>query len=340
MGSTDATSSLIRQVRQALLVSGAAGQYLDAVGNNRRVPRPDNTSDDELYRRVIKALAWLPKGKLLSYYSLLSAVFGSQEQVRSQIGRPWRLYEVNANEVVIELPAALISGTLESSTYLHGAHGFARVPSGPSNTFTTDFDLALSSATTIVGRGVHVETAPGTWTSYTVASYSFAAGVATVQVSAATLPAGGGRFYLEVPGDGAASYRGDYVAAGGLQTTYATAAGPATNTLLVVGDVSRDAVAGTTVQLSVGGALQTRVVSTAAFSGAANTTTVVVTTTDVPGGQADQVFVVGQEVADTATAPPHSDRVYLTGTGLYQVVEFYLDLLVRTAGVKVRLEVI
>lgn len=342
MGSTDATSSVIRQVRQALLVSGAGGAYLDAVGNNRGVPRPPGTTDDELYRRVAKALMWLPKGLPLSWYSLLSAVFGTQEQVRVQLGRPWRVYEVNPNEVIIELPGALISGTLASSTYLHGASGFARVASGPSNTFTTDFNLQLSSAVTVVGLAIHVETTPGTWTDYTVTSYSFNAGTstATVQVSASTLPTGGGRFYLEVPGDGTASYRGDYVATGGVQTTYSTVAGPATNTLSVVGDVTRAVLHGVVVTISVNGVFSTRVVNTTSYSSTTNSTTVVITTTDVPGGQVSQPFVLPQEAADTVTTPPHNDRIYLTGTGLYQVVQFYLDLLVRTAGVSARLAVI
>lgn len=341
MGSTDATASVIQQVRQMLLVSSSVGTYLDAVGNNRGLPRPENTSDDELYRRVIKALAWLPKGLLLSYYALLSAVLGTQEQVRLRIGRPWRLYEVNANEVIIELPAALISGTLETSTYLHGASGYARVPSGPSNTFTTDTDLQLSSAVTVVGLAIHVETAPGTWTDYTVSGYSFNAGTstATVQVSASTLPTGGGRFYLEVPGDGVDSYRGDYVATGGVQTLYSTAAGPPTNTLSAVGDVTRGVVPGMTVQVSVGGVFQQRVVSSLSYSSTTNVTTVVVTAT-ITGGQLKQPFLAAQEVADTATTPPHSDRAYLTGTGLYQIVKFYLDLLVRTSGVVVRLAIV
>jgi len=584
MGSADATASVIRQVRQALLVTGAAGAYLDGVGNNRGVPRPENTSDDELYRRVIKALAWLPKSLLLSYYALLTAVFGSQEQVRARLGRSWKVYEVNANELIIELPAALLSGTLESSTYLHGATGFARVAAGPTNTFTTDFDLRLSSAVSVVGLAVHVETAPGTWADYTVTGYSFSAGTATVQVSASTLPTGGGRFYLEVPGDGAASYRGDYMAAGLVTSLYSTAAAVTlTNTLSVVGDVTGTVLPGMTVQVGIGGALQNRVVSSLSYSpvasfpataaataaaagggtwsagwlgedpsaqlgaafggtnlpevsgggspvyrvpgplgdfavrvtvpntgwtaastafldigtgdlcgiavvrvtsapatadyvcsktdfagghgftvqvgadghvafemigtlhlfastpvgavvpgdwtvvmwaldrgtnrgrvatqslgsgvqkvspesdttgmgsmaiaspfrvagagaldspleiaavymgvgagaaaglsanlaarlasfcaslGAPNVTRVVLTTTDVPGGQAKQPFILPEEVADTATTPPHNDRIYLTGTGLYQVVQFYLDLLVRTAGIAVRLVIL
>jgi hypothetical protein len=332
--------SMIQQVRRALLVAFADGSYLDAVGNNRGVPRPNNTSDDEIYRRVIKVLGWLPKGLLISYYSLLAAVFGSQAQVRAQLGRPWKVFEVRPNEVVIELPVGLITGALEFSTYLHGASGFGRVATGPTNAFTTDFDLQLSRATTIVGTNIQFETAPGTWTSYTVSAYAFSAGVATVTVSASTLPAGGGRFSLDVPGDGVASYRGDYVATGGVLTLYSTTAGSPTNTLLVIGDVTQPVRPGMTASIGVDGVAQSRVVASLTYSGSTNVTTVLVTTTDVPGGQLNQVFSAPQEPADTALTPPHSDRVYLTGTGLYQVVQFYLDSLVRTTGVVVRLEII
>jgi hypothetical protein len=341
MGSTDATSSLIQQLRGAMLATKATVGDLDGVGNNHGVPRPQLSNSDTLYRALLFVLMWQPKAILSSVYNLLGAVFGTQEVIRSGGGRPWRVYEVNANEIVIEVPSALVAGTTEIASYLHGANGFARVPAGPSNTFTTDFDLSLSSAVTIVGLNIYVETAPGTWTTYTVSAYSFSAGTATVQVSAATLPTGGGSFYLEVPGDLVASYRGDYLATGGeAQSTYSTAAGPLTNTLLVVGDVTQSVQPSVAALISISGVFQTRIVSTIAYNNATNVTTVVLTTTDVPGGQANQVFLVVQELADTGITPPHNDRIYLTGTGLYQVVQFYLDLLVRAAGIVVRLEIV
>lgn len=340
MGSPDASLSLIQQVRRALLVSYASGQYLDAVGNNRGVPRPTNTNDEEIYRRLIKALAWLPKGLPLSYYALVSAVFGTQAQARAQVGRAWKIYEVNANEVIIEIPAALVAGSLETSSYLHGTIGYARVTSGPSGSFTTDVDLRTAIATSVVGATVVVETSLGTWTNYTVTGYSFSAGVATVGVTPSTLPTGGGRFFLDVAGDSTSSYPGDFLAPGGASTTYSTAAGPATNTLSVVGDVSTAVPVGATVIVGINNVASTRVVSSLSYSNVTNVTTVVLTTTDVPGGQVKQVFILGQEVADTVTTPSHNLRVHLTSTGAYQVVQFYLDLLVRSAGVKVRLAII
>lgn len=338
-GSQDATASQIKLLRQAMLVNYAIDSQLDAVGNNRGVPRPEDTSDDELYRRCIKVLAFLPKQILLSYYAIMTAVLGSQEATKLAFGRPWKIFEVNANEVIIEIPAGLISGGTEISAYLHGASGRARVTSGPTNVFTTDFDLSLSSAVTIVGLNIYVETSPGTWTAYTVSAYSFSGGVGTVTVSASTLPTGGGRFYLEVPGDLVDSYRGKYLATGGFESSFSTGSGP-TNTLLVGGDATQDVQPGVTVMISINGVFTTRVVSTLSYSNATNITTVVLTTSDVAGGLANEVFLLSQEVADTATTPPHSDRIYLSGTGLYQVVQYYLDLLVRTAGIVVRLVII
>lgn len=343
MGSTDADFSMIQQVRRAMLVRTSMGAQLDAVGNNHGVPRPDGTTDDDLYRRVIQALAWLPKGLLLSYYALLSAVLGSQEQVRAQFGRPWRVYEVNANEVVIEVPSLLVNPGPEVSSYLHGASGVAHVASGPTDTFTTDFDLQRAAAISVVGLAIHVETSPDTWTDYVVVGYAFDPSIstATVQVSASTLPTGGGRFYLEVPGDGVASFRGDYVATGGVTSTYSTSIlFGLTNTLMVVGDVTAAVMPGVTVTISVSGVFQTRVVSTTSYDVTTNITTVVVTTMDVPPGQLHLPFIVAQEMADTATTPSHEDRVYLTGAGSYQIVQFYLDLLVRSSGIVVRIQII
>ena len=341
MGSTDATASQIQLLRQAMLVNYSLGQQLDAVGNNRGVPRPEDTDNDDLYRGVIKALAWLPKHVLLSYYALLGAVFGTQEVVKAAYGRPWKIYEVNPNEVIIELPYALVSGNTEVSAYLHGASGTARVTSGPTNTFTVDHDISLASATSIVGFAILVNTAVNVWTTYTIVSYSFSAGTGTVVVSASTLPTGGGKFYLVVPGDNIVSYRGKYVATGGFVSTYITKGFGNTGTLYVTGDASSDAIPGMTVSLQIGSAFSNRVVSTSTYSNTTNQTTVVLTTTDVPsnGGVPDS-FIVLQELADQATTPPHNDRIYLTGTALYQVVQFYLDLLVRAAGIVVRLELV
>lgn len=340
MGSPDASASMIQQVRRALLVTGAVGAYLDAVGNNRGVPRPDNTSDDELYRRVIKALAWLPKSLLLSYHALLSAVFGTQAQVRLQVGRPWRIYEVNANEVILELPTELIFSGAEVSSYMHGVSGYASVPSGPSNTFTTTGDVRAGSATTLVGVAVQVFFG-GAWNDYTVssASYSSTTNLSTVVVSASTIPAGGGPFSIVIPGDGTASYAGDYLASGEFISSFTTGAGP-TNTTSVLGDATTTLAVGHVVSLTVGATVTSYSIVSLSYSSSTNRTTVVVSASTVPGSSAGLIFKAIEPADVGTTTPSHNLRVYLAGQGLLDVVVYYINLLVRTSGVVLRVEIV
>lgn len=335
------TESNISLGRKMCLLRFAQGIYLDVIGNNYGVARPwQDAGDDEIYRRIIMVMAWQPKTILFTIYGLMSAVFGTQAQLVNDSKRPWRIYEVNPNEFIVELPSALISTSNVNASYLHGHADYAYVTSGPTDTFTTPGDVTKASATTLVGKNIYVYYS-GAWHSFTIlaASYNSGTGKSTVQVSAATIPTGGGRFYIEVPGDGTASYRGDYIAAGFFLSSYSTPGGPNTNTLLVIGDATQDVAAGATVIIGVNGALSPRVTSSLSYSNATNVTTVVLTTTDVPGGQVGQVFQQSQEVADTATTPPHDDRIYLSGLGLFDVAKPYLDL-IRAAGVIMRVEVI
>lgn len=340
MGSPDAPMSMIQQVRRSLLVASAAGVYLDAVGNNRGIPRPDNTSDEELYRRAIKALAWLPKSILLSYYALLSAVFGSQEQVRLQIGRPWKLFEVNANEVILELPSELIFSAPEVSSYMHGVSGYANVATGPTNTFTTTGDVRTGSATTLVGAAIQVFFS-GAWNDYTVSSVSYSSGtnLSTVVVSASTLPAGGGPFAITIPGDGVASFPGDYLAASEFISSFTTGAGP-TNTISVLGDATTTLAVGHVVSLTVGATATSYSISSLSYSSSTNRSTVVVSASTVPGNSAGLIFKAIESADGGTTTPQHDLRVYLAGQGLLDVAVFYINLLVRTSGVVLRVEIV
>lgn len=341
MGSPDAPASMIQQVRRSLLVASAAGIYLDAVGNNRGVPRPDNTSDEELYRSVIKALAWLPKSILLSYYALLSAVFGSQAQAKLQVGRSWKLYEVNANEVILELPSELIFSAPEVSSYMHGVSGYASVlPPGPSNTFTTTGDVRVGSATTLVGAAIQVFFS-GAWNDYTVSSvsYSSTTNLSTVIVSAATIPAGGGPFSIVIPGDGTSSSPGDYLAASEFISSFTTGAGP-TDTISVLGDATTTLAVGHVVSLTVGATATSYSINSLSYSSATNRTTIVVSASTVPGNSAGLIFKAIESADVGTTTPPHDLRVYLAGQGLLDVAVYYINLLVRTSGVVLRVEIV
>lgn len=336
---TQRTSSAIQDAKASLLVDTAEGNYLSIIGQNYGVPRPRQSVSDDLYRRLVQVLAWQPKAILFTVYKLLEAVFGSQATIIAGGDRPWRVYEVNANEIIIELPVALISANQETASYLHGWSGYAHVPSGPTNTFTTPGDITSAAGVTLVGMDLHVLIS-GTWTTYQVtsASYNSETDTSTVVVNAATLPAGGGLFYLEVPGDDIASYRGDYLATGGAVSTYSTTAGPNTNTIQVLGDVTSHVSVGHDVVLSYSGGLHTYVVSSISYNVSTNLTTVVMTTSTIPGGLSGEAFLKELEKADTASTPDHDDRVYLTGLGAYEIVGYYMDLLVRAAGIVVRIE--
>ena len=324
-----------------MLVESAEGDFLSIIGNNFGVPRPPQVITDDMYRELVQLLAWLPKTVLSTTYWLMDRVLGTQAALVTAGQRPWKIYEVNANEIIIELPLDIITATNENASYLHGPSGYAYVPAGPSNTFTTPGDLSVASATTLVGKTIMVNTAVGTWTEYTVNvfSYSSGTGLSTVQVSAATLPTGGGLFYFLIPGDNVSSYRGDYLASGGIQAPFSTAAGPPTTTLLVVGDVTQHIAVGDTITGSTTTTPITTTVSSLTYVPTTNVTTMVV-------GAAFPAALVGQtltrvlEQADTSTTTTHDDRVYLTGFGLYEVVQFYLDFLVRASGIVVRLVLI
>jgi hypothetical protein len=330
-------ASAVRRARLSMLVDSADGNYLSIVGNSFGVPRPPQVVGDEMYRQLVQLLSWLPKTILFTTYKLVEIILGTQASILLAGGRPWKLYEVNPNEFIIELPLSLIAATNANASYLHGPSGYGFVPTGPVDTFTTPGNLQPASATTFVGMTLMFNTALGVWTEYTVVAFSYNPGTntSTVQVSAATLPGGGGMFYILVPGDGVSSYSGDFLASGGQIAPFSTAAGPPTTTLLVTGDLTTNVTMGDPVQGSTTTTPINTTVVSLSYSPLTNITTVIVVAM-FPGGLSNQTFIRAQLVADTSTTPPHDDLVYLTGLGLYEVVLYYLDFLVRASGIVVR----
>jgi len=334
------TMSAVQRAKASMFTNTAEGSFLSAVGQNYGVPRPQLTINDDLYRQLIQLLAWQPKTILFTLYKLMGIVFGSQASIIVAGDRPWRIYEVNPNEIIIELPTSLIAGSNETGTYLHGWYGVAAVPAGPSDTFTTTGDVTTSSATTLVGKTLYTITPTGTVTTYTIvtATYDEPTDTSTIEVSAATLPTGGVRFWIDIPGDGTASYRGDFLAPSGFTGTFATAAGPDTDTIEVTGDASLDLSVDHTVVLVYEGALHEHVIDTISYDSATGITTIVMTAATIPGGLTAETLYHLVEAADTSTTADHDDRVYLSALGAYEIVAYYLDLLVRAAGIVVRLE--
>jgi hypothetical protein len=327
--------SAIRATHEAMLLDTATGTDLDVIGNNHGIPRPvHDDTDDVMYSNLIQMLAWQPKMIKWAVYRLMEIVYGTQASISP---RPWRIYEPNPNEIVVELPTTLIATSNVNASYLHGWSGFAMTSSGPTDTFTAVGDVRTASATTLVGADISVQTADHTWTIYTIlaASYNAGTNLSTVQVSAATIPAGGGGFFILIPGDGVSSSPGDMISSSQLVSTFTTAIGGPTTTITVFGDVSETLTLNHTIQLTYGVTNTTVVVSTVTYVPATNTSTVVLTAT-VPGSLSG-IVVKLLDVAD-GTAVPHDKRVYLTGLGLFEIVQQYLDLFVRAAGIVVRVE--
>jgi hypothetical protein len=324
--------SAMQNVKRALFVDTAQGADLTTIGDNYGVPRPAQVVSDALYARLLQVLAFLPKTTLATLYRLLTAVFGSQDAFTAVNTRPWRIYEVNPNEYIIELPLALLAATNETASYLHGWSGYASVTVA-GDTFTTPGDLGIE-----VGSLLHVLN--GTWVSHSVATRTYNAGtnLTTVTVTAPSLPLGGGLFYAEVPGDGLMSYRGDFLATGGFVGTYTTLPGPPTATLSVQGDAVPHVQPGRIIYLTYSGVLHPYTVSTRAYDPLTGRTMVVVTAATIPANLSNEALLQEHEGADTPTTPDHGDRVYLTGLGAYEIIEFYLTKLVRAAGVVARIE--
>ena len=68
--------SAIDIYRRSFLVEFATGRDLDVVGGNVGVDRPAELSDDDLYRALIKAIAYAPRGTVYSIELALDALFG------------------------------------------------------------------------------------------------------------------------------------------------------------------------------------------------------------------------------------------------------------------------
>ncbi len=110
-------NSAVVSAQQALSLRTATGSDLSAIAGNYGVNRPDFAVSDDVFRALVPLLATQPKGVLSIFYAMLTAIVGPQATAG------WQVYEVLPNQLVLEIPAALLSGfgqaTLASATYLH-----------------------------------------------------------------------------------------------------------------------------------------------------------------------------------------------------------------------------
>lgn len=70
------TFSVIDKTIQNLFVDTATGEALSALGRNLGVDRPPGLEDDDTFRKVIRALAYAPKGTFFAIDLALNAFFG------------------------------------------------------------------------------------------------------------------------------------------------------------------------------------------------------------------------------------------------------------------------
>ena len=68
--------SAVDQYRRSFMVRTAEGADLDVVGLNVGVPRPPELGEDELYQKLIQAIAYTPGGTIYAIERALDALFG------------------------------------------------------------------------------------------------------------------------------------------------------------------------------------------------------------------------------------------------------------------------
>ncbi len=329
--------SAVQQARRQMLVAHAEGVFLSALGQNYGVIRPEILTDDEMYRNLVKRLAWLPKTILGAVYGVLEVVLGTQGELIAAGKRPWKVFEF-LNEIVVELPFDVLAASNENASYLHGFTSY--VIAGSTATSVILAGDARLSAVSLIGLSIQVRN-NGVWANkvISVVSYDPVTDRTTLTTGAfGFTPAGGDLANIIVPGDGfSVSYRGDYIAPSGYYAPFIANAGVSTNTITVYGDASIHMNAAHSVTLQSGTETYTRIINTISYSHTTNLSTIVLTAT-IPGSITGTLFRALEEADDGNNTMPHDDRVYITGEGLYQIVSFYLLTLVKAAGVGLRVE--
>jgi len=330
--------SAVDSLRDMLFVDTSLGKFLTALGQNYRIRRPDlSPFDDDLYRRIIQAIACPgPKTLLSTLYFLLEAVFGSQGSLVTDGKRPWRVYEVNPNETIIEVPFDLLGTTNETASYLHGWSGV--VLDGATTTVFQTKGNALAAADDLVGLGCSV-LIDGAWEEQTIstATYDAVSDETEITVGSAysNTPTAGALFFVTVPGDSTSSYRGDYISPIWYVTGEATSVGPDTFTDSGL-SLTPDQYASYFLRLADGAIFYPILSHTSdTFTLGANGATPPAGFYAVVASPAD-----ADEQSDTATTPVHDDRVYLQGQGLLDIAKQYILEVLKAAGVVVRFEVV
>jgi hypothetical protein len=107
------TFSALDSMRDQVFVDTAVGDYLSALGRSLGVRRPPNLSNDDDFRKVIKAMAYLPKGTMQGLELAMTAFFGAGNF------KVWEDFPTFRNTVFIQLLNGInLAESANGQTYL------------------------------------------------------------------------------------------------------------------------------------------------------------------------------------------------------------------------------
>jgi hypothetical protein len=140
--------SLIDQIKRNVFVETAEGQYLDALARNVGIRRRAWVTSDDLFRRIVQAIAFSPRGSLWCIEALMAAILGKRTD---DDGAPrWDVWEnlvldengrtVDGGVVFIDLGPEFVSLDPNTSLGKTFVEDRTLVPMSSSTTFTLPFD--------------------------------------------------------------------------------------------------------------------------------------------------------------------------------------------------------
>ena len=157
--------SLIDQIKRNVFVETAEGQYLDALARNLGIRRRAWVTSDDLFRRIVQAIAFSPRGSLWCIEALMSAILGKRTD---DDGNPrWDVWEnlvldengrtVDGGVVFIDLGPEFVSLDPNTSLGKTFIEDRTLVPLSSSTTFTMPFD-PLDVTSVQIGTDAHIST--------------------------------------------------------------------------------------------------------------------------------------------------------------------------------------
>lgn len=99
--------------KDMIFLETSEGFYLDRLGNNYGVVRPNVGIPDDTFRNLIRHIAFQPHNVLKIIRDVLTDLFGPSN------GQNWDVYSIIPGEIIVALRDVSTPRTLLSATYLH-----------------------------------------------------------------------------------------------------------------------------------------------------------------------------------------------------------------------------